>query len=146
MATIILPVDFGKTTDTLLTAAVKFAKEIKGKICLIHVAPVDLGLAVGDVGMQYFPEIEQNEIKEELLELNKLEQRVIALGVDCEHLLKQGIAKDIILDYAKEKEADYIVMGSHGRSGMYDVFIGSLTKELTKSSHIPILVIPCHEK
>ena len=32
MATIILPVDFGKTTDTLLTAAVKFAKEIKGKI------------------------------------------------------------------------------------------------------------------
>ena len=48
MATIILPVDFGKTTDTLLTAAVKFAKEIKGKICLIHVAPVDLGLAVGD--------------------------------------------------------------------------------------------------
>ena len=128
MATIILPVDFGKTTDTLLTAAVKFAKEIKGKICLIHVAPVDLGLAVGDVGMQYFPEIEQNEIKEELLELNELEQRVIALGVDCEHLLKQGIAKDIILDYAKEKEADYIVMGSHGRSGMYDVFIGSLTK------------------
>ena len=144
MVTIILPVDFGKTTDTLLIAAVKFAKEIKGKICLIHVAPVDLGLAVGDVGMQYFPEIEQNEIKEELLELNKLEQRVIALGVDCEHLLKQGIAKDIILDYAKEKEADYIVMGSHGRSGMYDVFIGSLTKELTKSS--PILVIPCHEK
>ena len=55
--------------------------------------------------MQYFPEIEQNEIKEELLELNELEQRVIALGVDCEHLLKQGIAKDIILDYAKEKEA-----------------------------------------
>ena len=107
---------------------------------------MDLGLAVGDVGMQYFPEIEQNEIKEELLELNKLEQRVIALGVDCEHLLKQGIAKDIILDYAKEKEADYIVMGSHGRSGMYDVFIGSLTKELTKSSPIPILVIPCHEK
>ena len=146
MATIILPVDFGKTTDTLLTAAVKFAKEIKGKICLIHVAPVDLGLAVGDMGMQYFPEIEQSEIKEELLELNELEQRIIALGVDCEHLLKQGIAKDIILDYAKEKEADYIVMGSHGRSGMYDVFIGSLTKELTKSSPIPILVIPCHEK
>jgi len=104
MATIILPVDFGKTTDTLLAAAVKFAKEIKGKICLIHVAPVDLGLAVGDVGMQYFPEIEQSEIKEELLELNKLEQRVIALGVDCEHLLKQ-LREDLIIKWTYNSNA-----------------------------------------
>ena len=39
---------------------------------------------------------------------------------------------NIILAYAEQKNAGYIVMGSHGRSGMYDVFIGSLTKELTK--------------
>lgn len=146
MATIILPVDFGKTTDILLDAAVKFAKQINGKICLIHIAPVDIGYAVGDMGMQYFPEMEQSEIKQELLDLNQLQQRIIAQGVDCEYLLKQGIAKDIIISYAEQQKADYIVMGSHGRSGMYDVFIGSLTKELTKLSPIPVLVIPCHEK
>ena len=138
--------DFGKTTDVLLGAAIKFAKEVNGRLCLIHVAPMDLGLAVGDIGMQYFPEIEQSEIREELLELNRLEQQVVAQGVDCEHLLKQGIPKDIILAYAEQKNAGYIVMGSHGRSGMYDVFIGSLTKELTKLSPIPVLVVPCHEK
>ena len=145
MATIILPVDFGKTTETLLAAAVKFAKEINGKINLIHIAPVDIGYAVGDMGMQYFPEMEQSGIKQELLELNQLQQRIIAQGVDCEYLLKQGIARDIIISYAEQQKADYIVMGSHGRSGMYDVFIGSLTKELTKLSPIPVLVIPCHE-
>ena len=127
MAVIILPVDFGKTTDKLVEGAVK------------------LGFSVGDLGMQYIPEIEENEIKQELLEINALEQRIVAQGVDCEHLLKQGIAKEMILEYAKEKKADYIVMGSHGRSGLYDVFIGSLTKELTKLSPIPVLVIPCHE-
>jgi len=146
MTNIILPVDFGKATDVLLGAAIKFAKEVNGRLCLIHVAPMDLGLAVGDIGMQYFPEIEQSEIREELLELNRLEQQVVAQGVDCEHLLKQGIPKDIILAYAEQKNAGYIVMGSHGRSGMYDVFIGSLTKELTKLSPIPVLVVPCHEK
>ena len=146
MTNIILPVDVGKTTDVLLGAAIKFAKEVNGRLCLIHVAPMDLGLAVGDIGMQYFPEIEQSEIREELLELNRLEQQVVAQGVDCEHLLKQGIPKDIILAYAEQKNAGYIVMGSHGRSGMYDVFIGSLTKELTKLSPIPVLVVPCHEK
>lgn len=146
MTTIILPVDFGKTTDKLVDGAIKFAKETNGKICLIHIAPMDLGLAVGDLGMQYLPEIAENEIQQELLELNVLEQRIIAQGIDCEHLLKQGVAKDVILDYAKQKNADYIVMGSHGRSGMYDVFIGSLTKELTQLSPIPVLVIPCHER
>lgn len=146
MATIILPIDFGRTTDKLIEGAVKFAKQVKGKICLVHVASPDLSYAVGDMGMQYFPEIEQNEIKQELLEMNELEQRIIAQGVDCEHLLKQGAAKDVILSYAEQKKADYIVMGSHGRSGMYDVFIGSLTKELTKLSPIPVLVVPCHDK
>ncbi|WP_265428134.1 universal stress protein [Chryseobacterium sp. YIM B08800] len=145
MINIILPVDFGEKTDQLVDGAVKFAKEVNGKICLIHVAPTDIGFAIGDMGYQYFPEVEENEIREELVLLNKINQRVLAQDVECEHILKQGIAKDIILEYSDLKNASYIVMGSHGRSGIYDVFVGSLTKGLTKSSKIPVLVLPIHE-
>jgi nucleotide-binding universal stress UspA family protein len=145
MKNIILPVDFSDATEKLTNAAVKFAKEMSAKICLIHVAPADIGFAIGDMGFQYFPEVEENEIKQELVQLNNLEQKIIAQGIDCEHLMKQGISGDIILEYAKEKEAEYIVMGSHGRSNMYDVFVGSLTKELTRKSQIPVLVIPIHD-
>ncbi|MBK1897821.1 universal stress protein [Chryseobacterium paridis] len=145
MINIVLPVDFGDKTEQLVDGAIKFAKEVNGKIHLIHIAPTDIGFAIGDMGFQYFPEVEENEIREELVQLNKLEQRIISHDVECEHLLKQGIAKDIILEYAKEKNANYIVMGSHGRSGIYDVFVGSLTKGITKSSTIPVLVLPIHE-
>lgn len=145
MINIVLPVDFGDKTDQLVDGAIKFAKELNGKIFLIHVAPSDIGFAIGDMGFQYFPEVEANEIREELVQLNTIEQRIIAHDIDCDHLLKQGIAKDIILEYCKEKDANYIVMGSHGRSGIYDVFVGSLTKGLTKDSHIPVLVLPIHE-
>lgn len=145
MINIILPVDFGEKTDQLVDGAVKFAKEVNGKICLIHVAPTDIGFAIGDMGYQYFPEVEENEIREELVLLNKINQRILAQDVECEHILKQGIAKDIILEYSDLKNANYIVMGSHGRSGIYDVFVGSLTKGLTKSSKIPVLVLPIHE-
>lgn len=145
MINIILPVDFGEKTDQLVDGAVKFAKEVNGKICLIHVAPTDIGFAIGDMGYQYFPEVEENEIREELVLLNKINQRILAQDVECEHILKQGIAKDIILEYSALKNASYIVMGSHGRSGIYDVFVGSLTKGLTKSSKIPVLVLPIHE-
>ena len=144
MKNIILPIDFSDTTDILVEGAVDFAKEIAGKIFLIHVSPADIGFAIGDMGFQYFPEIEKSEISEELAELNEIEKRIKAKGVACEHLLKQGIAAEIILEYAKDKKANYIVMGSHGRSGIYDVFVGSLTKDITKKSPIPVLVVPCH--
>lgn len=144
MKNIILPIDFSETSEKLIEGAVNFAKETDGKIFLIHVAPADLGFAIGDMGFQYFPEIEKNEISHELHLLNEIEQKIKAKGVSCDHLLKQGIASDIILEFAEEKQAHYIVMGSHGRSGIYDVFIGSLTKDLTKKSPIPVLIIPCH--
>ncbi len=146
MVNIVLPVDFGEKTDQLLEGAVRFAKQINGRIYLIHVAPSDIGFAIGDMGFQYFPEVEENEIREELVQLNKLQQKILAQGVDCEHILKQGLAKDIILQHAKDKHADFIVMGSHGRSGIYDVFVGSLTKGITKDSDVPVLVLPIHEK
>lgn len=145
MIHIVLPVDFGEKTEQLVQGAVKFAGQVNGKIFLIHVAPSDIGFAIGDMGFQYFPEVEENEIREELIQLNRIQQSVLSQGIECEHLLKQGIAKDLILEYAKDKQADYIVMGSHGRSGIYDVFIGSLTKGITKDSEIPVLVLPIHE-
>lgn len=145
MKNIILPIDFSETSEKLIEGAVHFAQELNGKVFLIHVAPADLGFAIGDMGFQYFPEIEKNEISHELQQLNEIQKKITAKGVSCEHLLKQGIATDIILEFASEKNADYIVMGSHGRSGIYDVFIGSLTKDITKKSSIPVLIIPCHD-
>lgn len=146
MKKIILPVDFSDSSNTLVDFAVGFAKDINADIALIHVASSDIGFVIGDMGFQYFPEVEENEIKFELKELNKLEQRIISQGVNCTHILKQGIAGDTILEFAEEKNADYIVVGSHGRSGVYDVFIGSLTKEITRKSKIPVLVVPCHDE
>ncbi|WP_312823904.1 universal stress protein [Epilithonimonas sp.] len=146
MKKIILPVDFSDSSDKLVDYAVSFAKDVNAEITLIHVAATDIGFVIGDMGFQYFPEVEENEIKFELKALNKLEEKVISQGVNCTHILKQGIAGDTILEYSDEKNADYIVIGSHGRSGVYDVFIGSLTKEITRKSKIPVLVVPCHDE
>jgi len=145
MKTIVLPIDFSERSEFLIDEAVKFAKEVNAKISLIHVAPLDIGFAIGDMGFQYFPEVEKSEIKEELLQLSRLEQRVTSQNIQCDHLLKQGDAASIILEYAEEKNADYLVIGSHGRSGMYDVFIGSLTKSITKKSTIPVWVVPIQQ-
>ncbi len=146
MKKIILPVDFSDSSNKLVDYAILFAKDINAEIYLIHVAATDIGFVIGDMGFQYFPEVEENEIKYELKELNKLQERVVSQGIPCNHILKQGVAGDTILEFAESQNGDYIVVGSHGRSGVYDVFIGSLTKEITKKSKIPVLVVPCHDE
>ena len=145
MKKIILPVDFSDSSNKLVDYAILFAKDINAEIYLIHVAATDIGFVIGDLGFQYFPEVEENEIKYELKELNKLQERVVSQGIPCNHILKQGVAGDTILEFAESQNGDYIVVGSHGRSGIYDVFVGSLTKEITRRSKIPVLVIPVHE-
>ena len=50
MINIVLPVDFSDKTDLLVDGAIEFAKKVNGKINLIHVAPTDIGFAIGDMG------------------------------------------------------------------------------------------------
>ncbi|MFN3021633.1 universal stress protein [Chryseobacterium sp. TY3] len=146
MKNIILPIDFSDSTEKLIDYAISFAKDVNAKIHLIHVSPTDIGFVISDMGYQYFPEVEENELKYELKELNRLEQYIIAHDVDASHILKQGNASEVIMDYVTEKTGDYIVMGSHGRSGIYDVFVGSLTKDLTKNANVPVVVVPCRKE
>ncbi|WP_300669279.1 universal stress protein [Soonwooa sp.] len=146
MKNIILPIDFSDSTEKLVDYAISFAKDVNAKIHLIHVSPTDIGFVISDMGYQYFPEVEENELKYELKELNRLEQHIIAHDVEADHILKQGNASEVIMDYVAEKAGDYIVMGSHGRSGIYDVFVGSLTKDLTKISNVPVVVVPCRKE
>lgn len=145
MRNIILPVDFSDATNKLLAGATKFAKEIGGTIHIVHIIPSDVGFAIGEMGFQYFPEVAEIEANEDYKRLTEISEKIKAEDIPCEFILKKGIPKEVILELAKEKNADYIVMGSHGRSGIYDIFVGSLTKELTKNSSIPVVVIPMHE-
>ena len=61
--------------------------------------------------------------------------------VTQEILIKSGVPAEIIVQTAKEQNCDLIVMGTHGRSVIADVLIGSTAKWVIKQSPIPVLVI-----
>lgn len=145
MKKIVVPVDFSAQNKKLIADAVAFSKMIHAQITLLHVASMDIGYAIGDLGYQYIPEVENTVLEDEARKLDELKAEVQAMGVACERKLLQGIPSVAILDFIKDESTDFLVVGSHGRSGFYDVFIGSLTKELTQKSTIPVLVIPVHE-
>jgi len=61
--------------------------------------------------------------------------------VTDEILIKNGAPAEIIVETAKERHCDLIVMGTHGQGGIADVLVGSTAKWVIKQSPIPVLVI-----
>lgn len=54
----------------------------------------------------------------------------------------EGFPKEEILNIAKDWEADLIVMGTHGRSGLSRFFSGSISEHTAKHASVPVLIIP----
>jgi nucleotide-binding universal stress UspA family protein len=113
-----------------------------GKIYLIHVATLDLGVIVSETGFTYLPELEQTALNEEAEQMAKLKNDLEKEGISCETIVRQGIPADIIVQEAKDLHADLIVIGSLGHNSLYNILIGSVASDVIKHSSVPLLVIP----
>ncbi len=61
--------------------------------------------------------------------------------VDVETIVSMGIPAVEIINAAKEKGVDLIVMGTHGRTGIAHVVIGSVAENVVRKSHCPVLTV-----
>ncbi|HEX7495505.1 MAG TPA: universal stress protein, partial [Candidatus Limnocylindrales bacterium] len=68
-------------------------------------------------------------------------QRAKAAGVDATFLVWEGEAGDAIVAAADAENADLIVVGSHGRSGVSRFLIGSVSDYVVRHAHCPVMVV-----
>ena len=65
-----------------------------------------------------------------------------AAGVSCHAETIEGVQPwEAIIEYAEKKDCNLIVMGSHGRSGLASLFLGSETDDVLKHTKLPVLVV-----
>lgn len=57
-------------------------------------------------------------------------------------LLSGNLPSEVIAAEATRRGADYIVMGSHGHTGLYDLLIGSTTGGVLKRASCPVVIVP----
>ena len=62
-------------------------------------------------------------------------------GMDVESHIEQGYPPDVLIDYAAEHDIDLIVMGSHGRTGVKRMVLGSVTEAVMRAAPCPVLVV-----
>ncbi|MFQ5956605.1 MAG: universal stress protein [Candidatus Brocadiales bacterium] len=135
---ILCPIDYSKGSLVALDYAVHFAQREAAKLCLIHV--VDVRYLEGYAPLEVAnPDSETiSRMKAELKE--HVPEEVRKKG-DVETMVTVGIPVIEIINAAKEKGADVIIMGTHGRTGIAHVIMGSVAENVVRRSSCPVLTV-----
>jgi nucleotide-binding universal stress UspA family protein len=143
---IMLPYDGSPISERALGEAIALAKHSGGKITLINVvAPYHVPVpgdhtssAVKELERQFLAELEKRA--GEMLEAGQ--KRATQSGVSCESVVQPGLFPyEEIIEAAKNRKCDLIVMASHGRKGIQGLLIGSETTKVLTHCSIPVLVV-----
>ena len=140
---ILVPVDGSETSTTGLNEAVGLAKIHGSQLCVMHI--------VNEFVLDYTwgPGQYSQNLVEALREagrevLDAAEKVALAQGIRPTRVLVEsigGVAADLILDQAKEWHADLIVMGTHGRRGIFRLAMGSDAEQVVRGATVPVILI-----
>ncbi len=72
---------------------------------------------------------------------SELAQRLEDDGVEVVREVVDGVPHREILDYADENDVDLIVMGTHGKTGLDRLLLGSVTEKVVRKAKIPVLTV-----
>ena len=138
MKTILCPIDYSKGSLTALDYAMHIALRETAKLYLIHV--IDIRYLEGYAPLEVAnPDSETvNRMKKEL---NEHVPEDVRKKIDVESIVTVGIPVLEIINTTKEKEVDVIVMGTHGRTGIAHVIMGSVAENVVRRAPCAVLTV-----
>jgi len=144
---ILIPTDGSELASHAVTHGLALAKGVGAKVSIVVVeAPFNV-FDVPESKVQQMPEAfvrHAEQIKKHATSvLTHASDKAKAAGVTCSTVqVEHEQPYQAIVDTAKEKGCDLIVMASHGRSGLSAVLLGSVTNKVLTHTKTPVLV--CH--
>ncbi len=133
--TILHPTDFSEGSAYACRLACAVARDSHARLILLHVFPPPI-LISGEALLPPDPE----EIKAELqaqLQALKIEDD----GIQVERRVQEGYPGADIPRVARETKADLIVMGTHGRTGLSRLLMGSVAEQIVRRAPCPVLTV-----
>ncbi len=135
--------DFSSASSRALAKAVELAKQNKAELLLVHVLaaiiPYDPGDGYSDPSL--YIELEKSTRRQAQSSLEALVQKVKRARVKVSSLLLKGTAHDQIVRAAKNRRADLIVIGTHGRTGITKLFMGSVAGRVVSTASCPVMTV-----
>lgn len=143
---ILAPVDFSPCSEVALRYAAEFALQFEADLRLFHVVqyPLTVGPEEWNVPLEEF-EANLQDAARQHLEQVKTDPLTDQQRIHRE--VRMGSPTAEIVRAAREYEIDLIVLGTHGRSGLKHVLLGSVAENVVRQAPCPVLTVrhPEHE-
>lgn len=146
LSKILVPIDFSDHSRKALQYAIPFARKFNASIDLIYVVEPTVYPADFSFGQVGFPAIEDELRKRGAEELDELVRKNIARQVPAKRAVRTGKAFYEILLYAKEEKIDFIIIATHGHSGIEHALFGSTAEKVVRKASCPVLVVRTGER
>ena len=143
--TLLVPHDYSPCADRALRVAADLARHHGGRIVLAHVTHLAPGITadamITDKETGEMIRVDQYATKTAVRELDERAAALRQDGIAVEVVTATGDVPERILELAEGEKADLIVMGTHGRTGIAHLFLGSMAEKVLRRSSIPVLTV-----
>ncbi len=143
---LLVAVDLSDSTKTIVKKAEEIAKAFSAEVWILHNAVPEPDV----VEFRTDPQTARNSLAKkfhsEHRQIQEIAKGFREAGLNTTALLVHGKTVETILKEASKLDVDMIVVGSHGRSAVYQFIVGSVSEGVLQQSQCPILVVPTHRR
>ncbi len=140
LRTILVPMDFSPASHRALDIATELAKSAgPAHLILAHAyyVPIELEQFLIQQGDPVLERLSESVTKD----LEKILTSLQDAGISSEYLASRGTPERLIVDLAKQKHADLIVMGTHGRRGLSHLLLGSVAERVVRTAECSVMTV-----
>ena len=138
MKTILVPVDLSKVSESVVDAAIALGRDTHANLVVFHV--IRPPIAVSEFPQDY----EEVTLIAERVAADALARyrgQVEAHGVEVTTRMAFGQPVACILEESERLQPQYLVMGSHRHTAIYELLLGSTTRGIVRESKFPVLLV-----
>ena len=132
---ILVATDGSPYSDAALDEAINYAKSYGGNLNIVNV------VYTNDEFLATAPDVLDKMISNAKKSLEETKDRASKKGIDANVYVREGEPYKAIVDLARELDIDTIIMGSHGRTGIKRLLMGSVTSRVIGYSSSPVMVV-----
>ena len=142
---ILAPTDFSEDSQFALGYVTELAQKFGAEVIVVHVdqplSPVMIGDLSPGLDMGTVNRIAEEQRLAALKELDQITARLREGGLKARSLMRVGAPFLEIIHAAQSEAADLIVMGTHGRSGLAHVLMGSVAERVVNKAPCAVLTV-----
>lgn len=144
--TILVPTDFSLTSERAMSMAIRLAQRNSSRIVLLHVF-ADLKVREAIQWTEYLPtgqtelELEEGIMNRAQEELDAFVSKFPVGEIKVDKKVLSEVPHRGIVETAEQENVDLIVMGTHGRSGLNHLIMGSVAEKVVRASPSPVLTV-----